>query len=234
MPTQAPCPRIGEPPGRAVGRAVSSEALGLALVSIVRPTTAALVWAMLVGTRPRLMLVTYLLAGMAVSLTIGITVVLVAGEVLTPREVSNSRGVVLVVLGVVALVLSAAVWFGWVPRFRLEAAAERPPRRLSPVGAATAGVVTHLPGVFYLAGLSAILGTGAAAGGAIAQVVVYNLVWFAPAIVALGVCICGSIPSADRLAGPVTWARAHQEAIVAVCSGAVGVWLIVKGIIDIL
>jgi Sap, sulfolipid-1-addressing protein len=213
---------------------VSGDALALAVLSIIRPTTAAAVWAMLVSTRPRRLIGSYLLAGLAVSLTVGIVVVLAAGQLWSPRELASSRGGVLVVLGVVALLMSAAVGFGWVPRFRLAPAAERRPRALSPVGAAVAGVVTHLPGVFYLAGLSAIVATGAAAAGSTLQVVVYNVIWFSPAIVALGVCVFGTVPSAERTARIASRVRAHQTAVLTVCSGVVGIWLIAEGISDIL
>src|SRR4051812_20313728 len=220
--------------GRAVGRAVSSEALVLALISIVRPPTAAAVWAMLVGARPRRLLTTYLLAGMAVSLTVGIAAVLLLGGVFSPRAVPGRRGVLLIVLGIVALLAAVAARLGRLGRLQRFRATEAVPaprlRQLSPAGAAAAGVLTHLPGVFYLAGLSAIAGTGAAAGEEVLQIVVYNLVWFAPAIVALGVCLYGTVPSADRLARPVTWARAHQEVLLVACFGVVGVWLIAKGI----
>ncbi|HEY4604162.1 MAG TPA: GAP family protein [Blastococcus sp.] len=210
---------------------MSGEALVLALISIVRPTTAAAVWAMLVGARPRRLLTTYLLAGMAVSLTVGIAAVLLLGGVFSPRAVPGRRGVLLIVLGIVALVAAVAARLGRLQRFRpAEAVPGSRSRQLSPLGAATAGVLTHLPGVFYLAGLSAIAGTGAAAGEEVLQIVVYNLVWFAPAIVALGVCLYGTVPSADRLARPVTWARAHQEVLLVACFGVVGVWLIAKGI----
>ena len=213
---------------------MSTEALALAVVSIVRPTTAAAVWAMLVGSRPRRLLAVYLLAGMAVSLTVGISVVLAVGDGFSARSVSRFRGVVLVLLGIVALLGAVAVRLGWMRRFRpdVPATAHRR-RRLSPAGAAATGVVTHLPGVFYLAALGAITGTGAAAAGAVVQVVVYNLVWFAPAIVALGISLLGTIPSGDRLAGAVAWARAREDAILTVCFGGVGVWLIVKGVADL-
>jgi hypothetical protein len=213
---------------------VSTEALGLALVSIVRPTTAAAVWAMLVGARPRRLLAVYLLAGMAVSLTVGIALVLAAGDAFSPRSGHSFRGPVLLVLGILAVLGAVAVRLGWMRRFRPDAmAVAHRTRRLSATGAATAGVLTHLPGVFYLAALGAIAGTGTAAAGEVVQVVVYNLVWFSPAIVALGICVFGRIPSGDRLAGAVSWGRAHQDTILAVCFGVVGVWLIAKGVSDL-
>jgi hypothetical protein len=207
---------------------VNGEALALALVSTVRPTTAAALWAMLVGDRPRRLLGAYLIAGMAVSLAVGIVVVLVLGGVF-PHS-AGGRGVLLIVLGAFALLGVVAVQLGWLRRIRSRRTEPGPPRRLSPAGAAVAGVVTHLPGVFYLAGLGAIAATGAAAGAATAQVVVYNVVWFAPALAALGVCLAGDGPPVDRMAGIAGWIRAHEDALLTVCFGGVGGWLIVEGI----
>jgi hypothetical protein len=223
---------------RCAAGAVSTEALALAVVSIIRPTTAAAVWAMLVGSRPRRLLAAYLLAGMGVSLSVGIAVVLAAGDAFLGRSGLQLRATVLVLLGSVALLGAVAVRLGWMRRFRQDALAtvrhrhrhRHGQRRLSPVGAAATGVLTHLPGVFYLAALGAIIGTGAAATGEVVQVIVYNLVWFAPAIVALGVSLFGTIPSGDRLAGAVAWGRAHEDMILTVCFAGVGVWLIVKGV----
>jgi hypothetical protein len=210
---------------------VSTEALALSVVSMIRPTTAAAVWAMLVSSRPRRLLAVYLLAGMAVSLSVGIAVVLVAGEALSERSGFHFRASVLVLLGLVALLGAVAVRLGWARRFRPDVPTTgHRRRRLSPAAAAAAGVLTHLPGVFYIAALGAITGAGAAATGTVAQVVVYNLVWFAPAIVALGVSLVGTIPSGDRLVGALAWGRAHEEPILTICLAGVGVWLIVKGV----
>src|SRR3954453_1490115 len=210
---------------------MSTEALVLAFASIVRPTTAVAVWAMLVGARPRRLLAAYLLAGMAVSLTCGIAAVLLVGAEFSRREVSARRPTVLIVLGAVALVLAVAFALGWTRRLR-RARPRAAPRshQLSPAGAAVTGVLTHLPGVFYLAALSAIVATGAGAADAVLQVVVYNAVWFAPAIAAVAVCVWGAVPSADRLDRPMAWARAHQDDVLAVMFALVGVWLIVKGL----
>jgi hypothetical protein len=215
--------------------AVSTEALALAVVSIIRPTTAAAVWAMLVGSRPRRLLAVYLLAGMGVSLSVGIAVVLAAGDVFSGRSGLHLRATVLLLLGLVALLGAVAVQLGWMRGLRpnVPATVHHRRRRLSPAGAAATGVLTHLPGVFYLAALGAITGAGAAAAGEVVQVVVYNLVWFAPAIVALGVSLFGTIPSGDRLARAVAWGRAHEDLILTICFAGVGVWLIVKGVIGL-
>jgi hypothetical protein len=171
---------------------------------------------------------------MAVSLSVGIAVVLVAGGALSERSGFHFRAAVLVLLGSIALLGAVAVRLGWARRFRPDVpTAVHHQRRLSPAAAAATGVVTHLPGVFYIAALGAITGTGAAATGAVVQVVIYNIVWFAPAIVALGASLAGTIPSGDRLVGAAAWGRAHQDLILAICFAGVGVWLIVKGVADL-
>ena len=200
----------------------------LALLSTVRPTTAAALWAMLAGDRPRRLLGAYLVAGMAVSLTAGIVVVVLLGGAYSRS--TGGRGVLLIVLGGVALLGAVVVQLGLLRRVRDRRPERTTPRRLSPAGAALAGVVTHLPGVFYLAGLGAIVATGAAAGGAIAQIVVYNLVWFAPALVALVVTLSGVGPRADRMAELAARARAHQDTLLSLCFGGVGAWLVAEGI----
>src|SRR3954452_18490229 len=119
---------------------MSTEALALAVVSIVRPTTAAAVWAMLVGSRPRRLLTVYLVAGLAVSLPVGIAVVLLAGEAFTPRRGADVRGVLFVSLGGAALVAPLAARLGLRQRLRPDRPdAAREPRRLTPTAAATAG-----------------------------------------------------------------------------------------------
>jgi hypothetical protein len=213
---------------------VSLEALALAVVSIIRPTTAAAVWAMLVSSQPRRLLAVYLLAGMAVSLSVGIAVVLVAGGALSDRSGFHFRAAVLFLLGSIALLGAVGIRLGWARRFRADVPTTvLHERRLSPAAAAATGVVTHLPGVFYLAALGAITGTGAGATGAVAQVIVYNVVWFAPAIVALVASLAGTIPSGDRLVGAVAWGRAHEDLILAICFAGVGVWLIAKGVAEL-
>jgi len=210
---------------------VSTEALALAVVSTIRPTVAAAVWAMLVSSRPRRLLAVYLLVSLAVSLSVGVAVVLVAGESVSLRPGLQLRAAVLLVLGSGALLAAVAVRLGWARRVRPHAPTTRSRQRASsPAAAAAAGVLTHLPGVFYLAALGAIIGSGAEPADMVVQVVVYDLVWCAPAIVALGVALSGTHPSGDRLVGVLAWGRAHEEAVLTTCFVAVGVWLIAKGV----
>ncbi|MDN5933148.1 MAG: GAP family protein [Pseudonocardia sp.] len=209
---------------------MSTEALVLAVASVLRPTALVAVWAMLVGTRPLRPLSAYLLAGLAFSLTTGIAVVVLLGDTLSPRSPGPARGLVAIALGVASLLAAVAAGAGWLRRSRPSVGEPaRGPRRLSTAGAAVAGVLTHLPGVFYLAALSAIVTTSGSAGEEV-QVVVYNLVWFAPAIAALALCLLGAAPSAARLDGIVARGRRFETQILVVGFGALGVWLVAKGI----
>jgi hypothetical protein len=214
---------------------VSADLFVLALISTVRPTTAAAVWAMLVGAHPRRLLGIYLLAGLAVSLSVGIGGVLLLGGTFRPRTLRQFRGYLFVILGVVSLLVAAAVFLGRVHRFEAAPPGTPPrePRRLTPAGAAITGVLTHLPGVVYLAALGTIAASGVAATGEVTQVVVYNLIWFAPAIIAFGICVFGTAPSADRLAGLVTWGREHRRSLLTSGFGAMGIWFVATGISDL-
>jgi hypothetical protein len=213
---------------------VNAEALVLAVAGVLRPTALAAVWAMLIGTHPLRLLSAYLLAGLAFSLTTGIAVVVLLGDTLSPRSPSPARGLVEVALGVASLLAAVAAGAGWLPRRRPSAdESPRGPRRLSTAGAAVAGVLTHLPGVFYLAALSAIVTTSARGSGEVVQVVVYNVVWYAPAIAALALCLLGAAPSAARLDGIVARGRRFETQILVVGFGALGVWLVATGIADL-
>ena len=58
---------------------------------------------------------------------------------------------------------------------------------MSPSGAATAGVLTHLSCLSNLAGLNAIVGSATDILDGVLQVLVYKVIWFSRAIVALAI-----------------------------------------------
>ena len=141
------------------------------------------------------------------------------------------RAAVLLVLGSAALLAAVAVRLGWARRVRPHVPTTGPRRRASsPAAAAAAGVLTHLPGVFYLAALGAIIGSGAAPRG-------WSSRWSSTTSCGSprrsspsGSPSAGTIPSGDRLVGVLAWGRAHEEAILTLCFAGVGVWLIAKGV----
>lgn len=214
---------------------MSLEALILALSTIVRPTSTAAVIAMLSTPRPQKLLVAYVLAGLVFSLVVGTLVVVLlqgygpAGSPLAGRPLIDE------VLGAAALCYAVAVWIGWLPRSRDESAPRSTTwmhhrlQDLSPSGAAAAGVLTHLPGLVYLAALNAIVSESTGQLNGVVQVVVYNALWFSMPIVALVLSVHRPTESRERLAQLTSWARLHRHVITVVFFGGLGTYLLVSG-----
>jgi hypothetical protein len=220
---------------------VSPEALVLALSAVVRPTTAAAVLAMLSTRRPQRLLTSYILAGIAFTLTIGVLVVVILHG-LGPERSNAGRPVVDIVLGALSLAYAGAVGVGLLPRPAKTAPADRHrsgswmQRRLadmSPSGAATAGVLTHLPGLVYLAALNAIVGSASGPLNGVLQVAVYNAIWFSLAIVALVMSTYRPAVSRDSLERAAAWTRRHRRTIILAFCGTLGVYLLVSGFIEL-
>jgi hypothetical protein len=222
---------------------VSPEAVLLALTAVIRPTSAAAVFAMLSSPRPQRLLVAYLVAGLAFSVAVGTLVVVLLGGLQSTRA-STARPLLDLVLGISALGCAASAWIGWLPRSRPRGPVEgdsaepdswlrRRLRDLSPSGAAAAGVLTHLPGLVYLAALNAIAATGSGFAGGVLQVVVYNGIWFSLAIVALVLSVYRPTVSREFLERFIAWTREHLRVILIVSFGALGGYLVAVGVIGI-
>jgi hypothetical protein len=218
---------------------MSTEALVLALTTVIRPTSAAAVFAMLSTPRPQRLLVAYLVAGLGFSLAVGTLVVVLLGGLQSTRTSSAVRPLLDLVLGTCALGCATSAWIGWLPRSRPRGSAEPDSwlrRRLtdmSPSGAATAGVLTHLPGLVYLAALNAIAaGAGSTASGVL-QVVVYNGIWFSLAIVALVLSVYRPTVSREFLEWVISWTRRHLQVITVVFCCALGGYLVAVGVLGL-
>jgi hypothetical protein len=217
---------------------MSGEALVLALTTVVRPTSLAAVVAMLSTRQPQRLLAAYLAAGLAFSLTVGTLVVVLLGGLHTTRASPAVRPALDLVLGACALGYATGAWIGWLPRTR-DAEPERNGcmlRRLADLsrsGAAAVGVLTHLPGLVYLAALNAIADTATGDVGRVLQVVVYNAIWFSLAITALVLSVRRPDVSRDVLEQILSWIGRHQRMIVVGFLGALGGYLIVVGVLGL-
>jgi Sap-like sulfolipid-1-addressing protein len=215
---------------------VSTEAVLLALTAVIRPTAAAAVLAMLSSPSPRRLLVAYLVGGLAFSVAVGTLVVVLLGGLQSTRASSSVRPLLDLVLGICALGCAVSAWIGWLPRSRTGGSAEpdswlrRRLRDLSPSGAAVAGVLTHLPGLVYLAALNAIAATGSGLAGGVMQVAVYNGIWFSLAIVALVLSVYRPTVSREFLERFIAWTRGHLRLILIVSFGALGGYLVAVGV----
>ena len=218
---------------------MSTEALVLALTTVIRPTSAAAVFAMLSTPRPQRLLVAYIVAGLGFSLAVGTLVVVLLGGLQSTRASSAVRPLLDLVLGTCALGCAASAWIGWLPRSRPRGSAEPDSwlrRRLTDMsrsGAATAGVLTHLPGLVYLAALNAIAASARGTANGVLQVVVYNGIWFSVAIGALVLSVYRPTVSRDFLERVISWTRDHQRMITTGFFGALGGYLVVVGVLGV-
>ena len=192
---------------------------------------------MLSTRRPQQLLAAYVLAGLVFSIGIGTLVVVVLQGSGTASSSSAGRPLINMVLGAVALCYAVAAWIGWLPRRREKKTTPSSPtwmRRhlqdLSPSRAAVAGVITHLPGLVYLAALNAIVGDARSPLNGIVQVLVYNAIWFSMPIVALVLSTHHPTVARECLAMVASWTRRHQQMIMVVFLGSLGTYLLVVGV----
>jgi hypothetical protein len=114
-------------------------------------------------------------------------------------------------LGVCALAYAATLYLGRGPRNRIPGPAthdgwmRRRLTNLSPQGAAAAGVLTHLPGVVYLAALNAMAASATGPADGMLQVVFYNAIWFSLAILALALSVYRPTAPLELLEPVVAW-----------------------------
>jgi Sap, sulfolipid-1-addressing protein len=214
---------------------MSEEALLLALSSVARPTTLTAVYAMLSRPTARGLLRAYLLTGLAFSLVVGIGVVVILHGYTAAARSTFWRVVLDIALGAAAC--GYAIGVGTSRRSardrktsRTTAWIQRRLDNLTPTRAAMIGLVTHLPGLVYLAALNAISASATRPLGAVGQVVTYNVIWYSVAIAAFLVSVFHPAASKDLLEKADATVRRHGRSIVATLFGLIGVCLIAKGL----
>jgi hypothetical protein len=222
---------------------VSTEALLLALTTIVRPTTIAAVFAILATRTPQRLLVAYVVVGAAFSLAVGALVVFVVTGLAAATASTAPRPLLDLVLGGAALGYACATAAGWAPRRRRSAESTPPEgpnrlrRRLDAMtvrGAALAGILTHLPGLVYLAALSAIVGSADRPVDAVVQVLVYNVIWFSLPLTVLVVSLRRPERCREILEALGSLTHRHKRLITVVFLGVFGAYLVWTGLAALL
>ena len=104
---------------------------------------------------------------------------------------------------------------------------------LSPRRAALIGVLTHKPGLFYLAALSAITNSTSSNANRILQLILYNAIWFAMLVAALALAKRRPVQLQDILWRATAWVWPHQREIMITAFGTLGVYLIVRGVVEL-
>jgi hypothetical protein len=216
------------------------EALILAAASAVRPSTSlAAVYALLSSPSPRAPLAAFVAAGLTFSVAVGILVVTVLHGVDLPGGPSDRTAVVDILAGTAMLGFAVGVGSGRMrrPGERRTPGGERRIvtmlHRPSPRVAAVAGVATHVPGLFYLVALNAIAAQQPALGEAVVEVLIYNGIWFSVPIAAFVFARRRPLEAHDLMSRANDWGRRHQQMVAVVLFAAVGVFLIVTGLTDL-
>jgi Sap, sulfolipid-1-addressing protein len=230
--------------------------LAIALVAGADPVRIGIAVMLFSRPRPVLHLVALWLGGMAVGVVLGLAVLFglhdVALGVMHRVELattSSTAGHIQIAMGVLALVVAAAIVVGFSVRQRARVAVptDDPSRRAGPtafsrlstraVDALQAGPpwITFLVGVGistdfrYLGALTAILASGAALGTQVGAAAVYTVVALAFA----------EIPLATQLAAPARtravmsqvhdWVKARRRAVLGIIVAVLGVLLMTTG-----
>ena len=221
---------------------MSIEALVLGLISGLRPATSqAAVIALLKTPDPRRTLLFFLIAGFLWSMVVGLVLVLAFHGARVSLGGSTFTALVDLVAGVAALAFAIGYRRGRLSMPRRErrvrstnGAGTRLAQQLhnpSVATAAVAGVATHIPGLIYVVALNAIAAGEPATVNAAVQVAIYNALWFAVPIAALALAILRPGRAPEYLELATRWGRQHEQILVVVTLGGLGVYLTIKGLV---
>ena len=207
----------------------------LALASAPRPAGIAALYALLSASHPRRVLAAYIVAGVAFSVALGVLVVAIFQGAEIHYGDTDAAAAIELLAGVAALGYAAGVATGRTqPPRRDESATERSGivqklRNPSVATASVAGVATHLPGLFYLVALNAIVADERGVVFGVVQVLVFNAIWFGAAFASVVIFLLRPGAARRMLARVNDWVRRHARATVAVVFAFAGCYLAVKG-----
>ena len=216
----------------------------LALAAAVYPTLLAGVIILLTRPRPAGQLTAFLLGGMACSVTAGL-VVLGVMEQSGQFDSSSQAGspVLDLAAGLASLAIGWAIATGRPRRVALRVADRPPPdpeRPLRALGGGSLplifvlGALLNLPGIWYLAALKEISTANYGTTGDVLLILGFNVVMFT----LVEAPLLGYLLAPDRTKAAVddfnAWLRGHKRQVGAGVAFAVGIYLIVKGLIEAL
>jgi hypothetical protein len=217
---------------------VTFEIIFLALVSTVRPTSLAAVYAMLSSDRARRLLIVYNISGLIFTVGFGLLVVWAFNGIDIRSGSDQTEAIVEIAGGIVLLALGLAMLLGLIGGSRPEDA-PKPGGRfehlleggLSARTAIVAGPATHLPGLFYLIALNVIVGSQSGVIVGLIEVLIYNAIWFAIPVGALAVSIFAPDLARKKVGAINDWARRNARSLLIFGSFAVGLALLSRGLL---
>ena len=208
----------------------------LALASAPRPAGLAALYALLSASPPRRVVVAYLVAGLTFSVAVGVLVVAMfygAGIDYRGTEVYSA---IELIGGVAALGFAVGVGTGrtQLPA-RHEGAGEGSAmiqrlRNPSVTTAAVAGVAIHLPGLFYLVALNAIVAESRSLAVEVLEVLLFNAIWFGATIASVVIFLIRPGVARRALARVDGWARRHARTVTVLVFAVAGSYLVIRGV----
>jgi hypothetical protein len=111
-----------------------------------------------------------------------------------------------------------------------ESATIRRLRNPSVTTAFVAGIATHLPGLFYLIALQAIVAEGHDLVVAATEVLLFNVIWFGATIASVVLFLLRPGAARRALARVDGWARRHARGVTVVLFTVAGSYLVIRGV----
>ena len=206
----------------------------LALASTFRPASLVAVYALVREQSPSRLFAAYVSAGVTFTLALGIAAVLLLRGTELHTGTSSVKAGAEIAAGVLTLGVGAAVALrrlsiGSTPEAGEGRLRRRSPRPATVRTAALAGLMTHIPGLFYVIALDLIVAREPDVMGEVLQVGIYNVVWFSLPIVVLVVCVVNPSSARSGVARLERWIRAHSRGIVLLLTFGTGTWLLIAG-----
>jgi Sap, sulfolipid-1-addressing protein len=211
------------------------DVLVLALASAPRPAGIAALYALLSASSPRRVLLAYMAAGFTFSAAVGVLVVAIFHGAGIDYRGTDVYAAIELLGGLAALGFAIAVGTGrrQLPSRdsarREESTIIRRLRNPTVTTAAVAGVATHVPGLFYIVALNAIIAEGPSFASGVLQVLLFNVIWFAAAIAAVVIFLLRPGGAPRALTRVISWARSHARITTVLGFGLAGAYLAIRG-----
>ena len=219
---------------------LSLEVIALALMSTVRPTSLAAVYALLSASNPRRLMIIYNAVGIVFTVGFGLIVIWAFNGIDYDSGSDNTMGVAEIAGGILVLGFATSVLTGRIGGPRADDAPEPGnrfkdllERRVTPKTAAIAGPLTHIPGLFYLVALNVIVAHDPQIPNGLIEVLLYNLVWWLLPLGALAVCIVEPDTARSIIQAIDDWTKRHTRQIVLCVAYGLGFALIIRGVITL-
>jgi hypothetical protein len=220
----------------------------LALAAAVYPMLLAGVILILSRPNPLRLLIAFLVGGMSISIVAGWVIVKALDSTGVVSESNSSNKPILdIVVGIASLVVAWGIWSGRVKgglrnrnpgtrqqhRHRASAWTRRLLSRDSITMAFVVGVMLNLPGIWYLDALAGIAKSDTSDLEALLLIVLFNGIMFALAEIPIVAYLVNPQGAADVVEHSAERARSQARPIAITVALAVGVWLLIKGILDL-